>query len=575
MSSMRLLLLQPPVEDFYDTDIRLQPIGLAYLKAAVKKWLPDVDVVVRDYHHGWGRRTAVLPRELRYLRDYYPWPDKSPFSAFHSYYRFGASEEEIAADAAALQPDLIGISCLFSPYYREALRCAELLKERLGVPILLGGSHVSAMPEAMLAHPAVDYIIRGEGERPLVEFLKAWKEGKDVSAVPNLGYKKNGRIILNEEAENYDIETLPIPDLSDVSPQTYLFEGKALTFMITSRSCPHRCTFCSVHKTFGFTYRRRSVENVMSEILQRYSEGYRVVDFEDDNLTFYKNEMKELCRRLIAAFPARDMRFVAMNGISYLSLDDELLALMKEAGFTNLNLALVSSDITVRETTKRPHTIKKYLEVVKTASDLGFHIVSYQILGLPNESLESMIQTLVFGAARPVLLGASMFYLTPNSPIAKGFPAPAEEDVFKSRLTAMAFEGNGFVREDIYTLFITTRILNFLKSVESEKGETLNFEAALARLEQKDARSARGVEALRRLLAEGALYADTSQGWKRLPRFGFKTFAAAWNALESISAQSGARLDGLPSVPETRNEAYPDDEKVVLGSTGRRNGEEV
>ena len=49
---MKLVLIQPPIQDFYDTDIRLQPIGLAYLKAAVRKSLLDVNVVIRDFHHG-------------------------------------------------------------------------------------------------------------------------------------------------------------------------------------------------------------------------------------------------------------------------------------------------------------------------------------------------------------------------------------------------------------------------------------------------------------------------------------------------------------------------------------------
>ena len=56
-----------------------------------------------------------------------------------------------------------------------------------------------------------------------------------------------------------------------------------------------------------------------------------------------------------------------MNGISYLSLDEELLELMFQAGFSHLNLALVSSDKTVRETTKRPHTLEAYLKVVHKA----------------------------------------------------------------------------------------------------------------------------------------------------------------------------------------------------------------
>ncbi|HVO92123.1 MAG TPA: hypothetical protein VMT22_04750, partial [Terriglobales bacterium] len=72
---MKVLLAQPPVQDFYDTDVRLQPIGLAYLKAAVKKHLPDIEIVIKDYHGGCGRRTAPIPKELRYLSDYYSLAD--------------------------------------------------------------------------------------------------------------------------------------------------------------------------------------------------------------------------------------------------------------------------------------------------------------------------------------------------------------------------------------------------------------------------------------------------------------------------------------------------------------------
>ena len=69
---MKVLLIQPPVQDFYDTDVRLQPIGLCYLKAAVKEHLPDVDVVIKDYHGGCGRRTVPIPQELQYLNGILP-----------------------------------------------------------------------------------------------------------------------------------------------------------------------------------------------------------------------------------------------------------------------------------------------------------------------------------------------------------------------------------------------------------------------------------------------------------------------------------------------------------------------
>ena len=441
--AMKVLLIQPPVQDFYDTDVRLQPIGLCYLKAAVKKHLPEIEIIVKDYHGGGGRRTVAIPNALRYLADYYAVDDKSPFSTFHRYYHFGKSFDAIESEIAELEPDVVGISSLFTPYFREVLEIATRVKKRLNAIVVIGGSHASAVPESLLGSPHVDYVIRGEGEKAFVEFLRHLLGQSPVEAVPNLAYKQDGAIIYNPIEDNFFIDELPLPDLSDLSPSIYVLAGKPMTFMITSRSCPHKCSFCSVHTTFGTNYRRRSLENVLQEIELRYQQGYRVIDFEDDNLTYYKATFKELCRRLIERFPNREMEFVAMNGISYLSLDDELLELMNRAGFSHLNLALVSSDKTVRETTKRPHTLEAYVKVVRKAHQLGFKIVSYQILGLPNESLDSMIQTLAFNARLPVLLGASPFYQTPNAPIARGLEL-TEEDYVKARLTALAIETDQF-----------------------------------------------------------------------------------------------------------------------------------
>lgn len=548
---MKLLLLQPPVQDFYDTDIRLQPIGLAYLQAAIKQHLPEVEVVLRDYHHGWGRKTIAVPKELAYLKEYYAHRDKSPFSTFHHYYHFGAGFDQIMRDIAEIKPDLIGISALFSPYFREALRIAKDIKSNFNWPILMGGSHVSAMPKRVLKEAAVDFIIAGEGERAIVEFLKAWMSGKKFDDVPGLGWKQDGKLIFNDRADNYPIEELPEPDLTGLHLNHYLYEKKSLSFVITSRSCPHRCTFCSVHNTFGFRYRRQSVAKVLAGIQDRYQQGVRVFDFEDDNLTYYKDEMKELCRGLIEMFPMKDVQFVAMNGISYLSLDRDLLQLMRQAGFTHLNLALVSSDITVRESTKRPHTIPKYLEVVHEAKRLGFQIVSYQILGLPSETLASMIQTLIFNARLPVLLGASMFYLTPNSPIAKNFPESSEEDIFKARLTAMAIETENFKREDVYTLFITTRILNYLKGLDVSSDVAL--EEAILIAKNAGGRLALGAEILDKLLAGKGMFAATSLGLKPVLKFKSELFFQVWSQLDFVATQSGNKVNLIHEPQITRH----------------------
>src|SRR5262249_61589977 len=147
-------------------------------------------------------------------------------------------------------------------------------------------------PAAWPRSSQVDLVIRGEGERPFWEFLRALRQQTSVERVPNLAYKKEDEFVLNQLGDNYSIDELPFPDLSDLSPPSYTLAGKPMTFMITSRSCPHRCSFCSVHTTFGHYYRPRSLENVLPEIELRYQQGFRVIDFEDDNLTYYKSTFK-------------------------------------------------------------------------------------------------------------------------------------------------------------------------------------------------------------------------------------------------------------------------------------------
>jgi radical SAM superfamily enzyme YgiQ (UPF0313 family) len=516
-------------------------VGLAYLKAAAQKYLPDIQVVIKDYHHGWGRRTIALPRELAYLKDYYAKDDKSPFSTFHHYYHFGADFDILAEQVAREKPDLVGIAALFAPYHREVLRCAEEIKKRYRVPILLGGAQVSAMPETMLSHPAVDLVIQGEGEKPFVELLRALKKRKSLSSVPNLGYKKNNRMILNPRKENFPIESLPFPDFSDLPKHHYLFEKKSLCFIITSRGCPYRCAFCSVHKTFGHKCRRRSAGHILAEIQQRYEEGYRVFDFEDDNLTFDRKEMAELCKKLLQTFPKKDIQLLAMNGICYWTLNRDILKQMREAGFTHLNLSLVSTNTKLLATVQRPNRLKKYRSLVKAATQLGFKTVAYQILGLPGDTLPSMIKTLCFNTQLPVLLGASPFYNIPHSPIAQRFPEPSEADIFKARLTAMAIETKDFKREDLYTLFITTRVLNFIKGIPLSSEKT-SLKKALAIAENLDARSATGVKILRKLLKDKILYVSTSKGLEPLPRFKPELFFQLWRKLVTIQTQANQTI---------------------------------
>jgi hypothetical protein len=149
-----------------------------------------------------------------------------------------------------------------------------------------------------------------------------------------------------------------------------------------------------------------------------------------------------------------------------------------------------------------------------------------------------MIQTLAFNARLPVLLGASPFYRTPNAPIARGMQW-TKEDFVRSRLTAMAVETRDCKRDDLYTLFVTTRIINFLK------GLPIGSDAELADLPSRSwshSRTQAGIALLARLSETNKLYLWTKQGLVENPRFKAELFERVLLRAGQIECQDGAKL---------------------------------
>ena len=102
----------------------------------------------------------------------------------------------------------------------------------------------------------------------------------------------------------------------------------------------------------------------------------------------------------------------------------------------------------------------------------------------------------------------------------------------------MAIETDHFKRDDIYTLFITTRIINFLKGLRFKENQ-INLDKALGVARNSDKRSAIGAELIERLFADQCLYAYMKDGFKLLPRFNFLLFSRIWSEVNQIATQEG------------------------------------
>lgn len=199
--------------------------------------------------------------------------------------------------------------------------------------------------------------------------------------------------------------------------------------------------------------------------------GIEVFDIEDDNFTFDQERAKRLMRSVIETFGEGKLELSAMNGISFASLDGDLIHLMKKAGFHTLNLSYVSTAPSTKQKMKRPHPVIEFGSILKEAEKAGLNVVAYAILGIPGQTLEEMVDTLVYLMGKRVLIGPSIYYPTPGTIL---YERCKKDGILQSSLSqwrssALPIETGEFNRLDMITLLRLTRIINFIKGKMDKK----------------------------------------------------------------------------------------------------------
>ena len=318
------------------------------------------------------KRSIPIPPELSYLRDFYPFNDRSPFKLYSGFYHFGMGWDEIRRKIETSKADVFGISSSFTPYHEEALEIARIIKDwnRRKI-VVMGGSHVSGDPADVLKSPCVDYVVLGEGEIRFPLLLeKIEKDSVErIKEIDGIGYRENGEIRINPlQSFVQDLDVLPYPARDLLDLDRYRIKKKRSTMLITSRGCPHQCTYCSAHLVMGNAFRRRSAEAIVEEMKDcRERFGIQAFDIEDDNFTFDRKRAKDLMKQIIETFGERNLELSAMNGVSFASMDAELLRLMKRAGFHTINLSFVSTDLVTKERMRRPKARVEFDQILENA----------------------------------------------------------------------------------------------------------------------------------------------------------------------------------------------------------------
>lgn len=290
-----------------------------------------------------------------------------------------------------LRPKAVGLTFL-TPASELVYKIAHVIKQYdEEIKIIVGGHHPTFCPDDVIMHRCIDFVVRGEGEIPLLQLMQQLILSQpDFTTVPGLTYRREGEIVHNQDKVFIDnLDALPLPDRSLVLNCD--FKRNKGHYITTARGCPYTCSFCSDRTLWSNKVRRRSVDNVISEIIY-LSDHFELdyIDITDGTFTYDKAYVKSFCDALIEQKIGVRWRCTAR----YDNIDEELVGYLKSANCKALYFGLESGS----EKTLKQYNKNTNIEGIVKASDIvyrsGIKIITSVLIGLPQETAEDIEQTL-------------------------------------------------------------------------------------------------------------------------------------------------------------------------------------
>lgn len=322
--------------------------------------------------------------------------------------------DEIVARISQAKVDLIGITTT-TPVFHVAKRYARELKRRLGLPVVVGGAHITVTKEQSFADE-FDYAVVQEGEESLAELMTELEGERRLESINGLIWRQDGQVRINPPRPYIkDIDALPFPDRDKVDINKYVFEvpGKGVVPVGTlelTRGCPFKCVFCSEPLNTGRSLRKRSPKNAVDEIeLMRDRYGITHVNLLDSTLTVNRKLIEGFCDEILT----RGLK-ITWEGHTRANLVDEaLLVKMKRAGLLRLTFGFESVDANVLRLMKKevaPEAMRTALHLCKK---LGIESRCGLMMGNPGETKKTVLRTAWFIRSIPEILYAPMSIAIP------------------------------------------------------------------------------------------------------------------------------------------------------------------
>jgi radical SAM superfamily enzyme YgiQ (UPF0313 family) len=389
----------------------------------------------------------------------------------------GLDAAAVARRVIAIAPRYVGIT-LFTVGVSESARIARQIKAAYPQTIIIvGGPHIASMGvETLERYPEFDVAVLGEGERVLVELLKALDEGQSPGGVRGVIYRDpeaDGSIKSTPAPMTpNELDELPSPawDLLPGFPKAYPlaiydFPQGPVATIAASRGCPFHCKFCDT-STFGARVRYYSpakVIEMMRHLNGRY--GVRHVLFVDDLFLASRLRTTELCERLIAEGPRMTWSCAARVD----TVKPDLLSLMKRAGCWQISFGLeTGSDEMLRKMDKSAR-VERSEQAVRWTAEAGIRVKGLFMLGYPGETRASIELTKQFVRRIPMtIMNLTKFTPYPGSPVYHELYGTRIRDDHWEKMNGMNFvwsppgmnvaELDGHYRQIIYEFYRQRRV---------------------------------------------------------------------------------------------------------------------
>lgn len=310
----------------------------------------------------------------------------------------------LAERISEFEPQLIAISIRS---FEWDLVKQKLLPELTGsdIPVVVGGPHPTAVPESVMEEPQIDFLVRGEGERTMLDLVEALNGGGDPYAVEGCWSRQGGSVSKSDVRPLLDdLDSLPFPDwdiwderhFMNAHYQQFVEGIKWIGVLESSRGCPYACPYCIsplLHKLYkgkGKYHREKSVDRTIAEVLdkkERYGLDY--VNFVDETFLLRDERVEEFCDRWIS-----DVKLPFRFGTRPETVTDERVRMVKEAGVTVIGLGIESGDPQYRKDhLRRRYSQEQVRSAVATIKRHNIIVFGFFIMGMPHETRESMQQT--------------------------------------------------------------------------------------------------------------------------------------------------------------------------------------